>query len=167
MDKKWFAIYVLSRNEKKVASLLTDQNIENYLPLHKTMKQWSDRKKMVEEPLFKSYVFAHIAEDEKPKVRETKGVLNFVYWLGQPAVIRDQEIEIIKHFLENYENIEVHEFIPVLNSSVKIQSGPMMNQIGKVIKVGKNKVKIIIESLGCSLVADVPINKVLPLPVKK
>ncbi len=131
------------------------------------MKQWSDRKKMVEEPLFKSYVFAHIAEDEKPKVRETKGVLNFVYWLGQPAVIRDQEIEIIKHFLENYENIEVHEFIPVLNSSVKIQSGPMMNQIGKVIKVGKNKVKIIIESLGCSLVADVPINKVLPLPVKK
>jgi transcription antitermination factor NusG len=167
MDKKWFAIYVLSRNEKKVASLLDDQNIENYLPLQKTMKQWSDRKKMVEEPLFKSYVFAHIAEDEKPKVRETKGVLNFVYWLGQPAVIRDQEIEIIKHFLENYENIEVNEFIPVLNSSVKIQSGPMMNQIGKVIKVGKNKVKIIIESLGCSLVADVPINKVLPLPVKK
>ena len=75
--------------------------------------------------------------------------------------------QIIKHFLENYENIEVHEFIPVLNSSVKIQSGPMMNQIGKVIKVGKNKVKIIIESLGCSLGADVPINKVLPLPVKK
>lgn len=57
-------------------------------------------KKMVDEPLFRSYVFAHIVEDEKPKVRETKGVLNFVYWLGQPAVIRDQEIEIIKHFWE-------------------------------------------------------------------
>lgn len=165
--KKWFAIYVLSRNEKKVASLLTEQNIENYLPLQKTMKQWSDRKKMVEQPLFTSYVFAHITEDEKPKVRETKGVLNFVYWLGQPAVIRDQEIEIIKHFLGNYENIEVQAFTPEINSSVKIQSGPMMNQIGKVIKIGKNKVKISIESLGCSLVADVPINKVLPLPVKK
>lgn len=131
------------------------------------MKQWSDRKKMVDEPLFRSYVFAHIVEDEKPKVRETKGVLNFVYWLGQPAVIRDQEIEIIKHFLGNYENIEVQEFTPEINSSVKIQSGPMTNQIGKIIKIGKNKVKIIIESLGCSLVADVPINKVLPLPVKK
>lgn len=167
MNKNWYAVYVNSRHEKKVSGLFDLQNIENYLPLHKTMKQWSDRKKMVEEPLFRSYIFAHINEDEKTKVRETKGVLNFVYWLGQPAVIRDQEIEIIKHFLGNYENIEVQEFTPEINSSVKIQSGPMMNQIGKIIKIGKNKVKIIIESLGCSLVADVPINKVLPLPVKK
>ncbi len=165
--KNWYAVYVNSRHEKKVSGLLDLQNIENYLPLQKTMKQWSDRKKLVEEPLFRSYVFTHISEEEKLKVRETKGVLNFVYWLGQPAVIRDQEIEIIKNFLGQYQNIEVREFKPELNNSIKIESGPLMNQIGTIIKVGKTKVKVLIESLGCYLIADVPINKVLPLPVTK
>lgn len=165
--KSWYAVYVNSRHEKKVSGLFDLQGIENYLPLQKVWKQWSDRKKIVEEPLFRSYVFACIEEDEKTKIRETKGVLNFVYWLGQPAVIRDEEIAVIRRFLGEYQNIEVEHLKPELYSTVKIDGGPLMSHIGKVIKIGKHKVKVIIESLGCSLIADVPINKVLTLPVKK
>lgn len=165
--KSWYAVYVNSRHEKKVSGLFDLQGIENYLPLQKVWKQWSDRKKIVEEPLFRSYVFACIEEDEKTKIRETKGVLNFVYWLGQPAVIRDEEIAVIRRFLGEYQNIEVEHLKPELNSTVKIDGGPLMSHIGKVIKIGKHKVKVVIESLGCSLIADVPINKVLTLPVKK
>ena len=84
MDKKWYAIYVNSRHEKKVASLLESKLVEIFLPLQKKTKQWSDRKKIVLEPLFTSYLFVRIQETEKEKVRETSGVLNFVYWLGKP-----------------------------------------------------------------------------------
>ncbi|MFM9944867.1 MAG: transcription termination/antitermination protein NusG [Bacteroidia bacterium] len=164
--KKWYAVYVNSRHEKKVAALFDIFSIENYLPVQKVLKQWSDRKKIVEEPLFRSYVFAHVDETEKEAVRRVDGVLNFVYWLGQPAVIRDEEIAVIKRFMGEYENIQVEHNTPQLNSSVKIDGGPFMNHIGKVIKVGKNKVKVIIESLGCSLIADVPVNKIVNLPVK-
>jgi len=167
MEKKWFALYVHSRQEKKVARLLDLQNIENYLPLHKVTRQWSDRKKTVEEPLFRSYVFTRIDEYEKEAIRQTDGVMNFVYWLGKPAVIKDEEIAVIKQFLGEFENIEIQNMTPQINSSIKINSGPFADQIGKVIKVGKNKVKVLIESLGCLLIASVPINKVLNLPAKK
>lgn len=162
--KLWYAVYVNSRHEKKVSALFDLQGIENYLPLQKVRKQWSDRKKIVEEPLFRSYVFVCVDEAEKSKVRETKGVLNFVYWLGQPAVIRDEEISIIKRFMGEYENVQVVNCIPELNGKVQIEAGPFMNQVGKVIKIGKNKVQVLIESLGCMLIAEVPTNKIVNLP---
>ena len=166
MNKQWFAVYVNSRHEKKVADLLASQQIENYLPVQKILKQWSDRKKMVDEPLFKSYVFVQIEESEKLKVRETKGVINFVYWLGKPAVIRPDEIENIKSFIATYENISLESQNPQINGTIKIESGPFINQSGKVLSIDKNKVKIFIESLGCYLIADITKNKVLNLPLK-
>jgi len=166
MDKNWYAVYVNSRHEKKVADLFQGQHIENYLPLQKIMKQWSDRKKMVEEPLFRSYVFVNIEELEKIKVRETKGVINFVYWLGKPAIIRAEEIEEIKTFIASYENISLESQNPQINGTLKIESGPFINHSGKVLSIDKNKVKIFIESLGCYLIADITKNKVLNLPPK-
>lgn len=166
MDKNWYAVYVNSRHEKKVADLFQSQHIENYLPLQRIMKQWSDRKKMVEEPLFRSYVFVYIEELEKIKVRETKGVINFVYWLGKPAIIRAEEIEEIKKFITSYENIYLESQNPQINGTLKIESGPFINQSGKVLSIDKNKVKIFIESLGCYLIADITKNKVLNSPHK-
>jgi transcription antitermination factor NusG len=124
MDKKWYAIYVNSRHEKKVASLLESKLVEIFLPLQKKTKQWSDRKKIVLEPLFTSYLFVRIQETEKEKVRETSGVLNFVYWLGKPAVVRDEEIEIIRNFIDEFENIEVESDRLEISSNIRIESGP-------------------------------------------
>jgi transcription antitermination factor NusG len=87
MDKKWYAIYVNSRHEKKVASLLESKLVEIFLPLQKKTKQWSDRKKIVLEPLFTSYLFVRIQETEKEKVRETSGVLNFVIGLESQLLL--------------------------------------------------------------------------------
>ena len=98
MQKSWHAIYVRSRTEKKVESLLSDNNIITYVPVVKTMRQWSDRKKLVYEPLFNSYVFVHLNDKELMTILPTSGVVNFVYWLGRPAVIRDEEIDTIKLF---------------------------------------------------------------------
>jgi transcription antitermination factor NusG len=96
----WFAVYTKSRMEKKVALRLQEAGIEAYCPVSKKRKQWSDRKKWVEEPLFRSYVFVNIdLAKQSPIVRRTLGVVNFLYWLGKPAVIQDAEIMAIQQFL--------------------------------------------------------------------
>jgi Transcription termination factor nusG len=68
-EKKWFVLYTKPRWEKKIHQLLDAKEIENYCPLNKVSKKWSDRMKIVEEPLFKSYVFVKVSEEEQTKVR--------------------------------------------------------------------------------------------------
>lgn len=142
------------------------QEIEYFLPLHKVSKKWSDRIKLVEEPLFKSYIFINISENEITKIRETKGVLNFVYWQKKPAIVRDEEIEIIKKFIGEYINLKVKNTKPKINDKIQIDSGPLMSHIGKVVKVGKSKVKVILESLGLTIFAEIPLDKLVTLPEK-
>ena len=89
-QKYWYVLYTKPRWEKKVYQLLMEQGIESYCPLNKTRKKWSDRVKWVEEPLFKSYVFVKIAEDRRTEVRMVNGVVNFVYWLSKPAIVKDK-----------------------------------------------------------------------------
>jgi transcription antitermination factor NusG len=95
-DKKWYALYTKPRWEKKVHRVLQLKGVESYCPLNKVRKKWSDRIKVIEEPLFKSYLFVRLDEADKTKVRYVDGVLNFVYWNGKPAVVKDEEIVEIK-----------------------------------------------------------------------
>ncbi len=158
--RRWYAVYTKPRWEKKVYQLLQQKGIESYCPLNKVRRKWSDRIKMVEEPLFKSYVFVQVAEEEKTMVRMTNGIVNFVYWLGKPAVIKDREVELIKRFLNEHESVEAQSINVDKNSRVKIESGVFMNLEGKVIKVKNKEVEILIESIGYRLVALLPKSKV-------
>ncbi len=97
--KKWYVVYTRPRWEKKVASLLQQKNIEHYCPLNKVLKQWSDRKKVVMEPLFKGYVFVAVDEHHKWDIKKIDGILNYVYWLGKPARVKETEIDTIRMFL--------------------------------------------------------------------
>src|SRR6476619_2013170 len=102
VETKWYAVYTRPRWEKKVAEILSRKKIENYCPLNKLLRQWSDRKKIVFEPLFTSYVFVKAAEKEHSEIRKIDGIINFVYWINKPAIIRNEEIESIKEFLKEY-----------------------------------------------------------------
>lgn len=157
----WYAVYTKARWEKKVAELLTRKRIENYCPLNPVERQWSDRRKVIAEPLFRSYVFVRIPESRKWVVRETEGIINFVYWLGKPAVIADHEIELIKRFLREYKDVTVEQFPLRQDDLVEIKSGPLMNQRGRIIEVGKNKVKAELSSLGYTMIATVPTTEVI------
>ena len=99
LEKKWYALYTKPRWEKKIDSVLIRKGVESWCPLQKIERQWSDRKKIIEDPLFKSYVFVRIDSLEKTKVLMTDGVLNFVHYLGKPAVIKDEEVDNIKRYL--------------------------------------------------------------------
>jgi transcription antitermination factor NusG len=151
--QKWYAIYTKPRWEKKVDSLLQAKAVVSYCPLTRTKKQWSDRVKLVEEPLFKSYVFVKINEEEQLKVRMTNGVLNFVYWLGKPAIIKQIEIERIKRFLNEYENVIAEATQVKADDKVIINSGILMDKEARVLRNMGNKVEVEIESLGYKLVA--------------
>lgn len=159
--KKWYAVYTKSRWEKKVHRLLQEQQVECYCPLNKVHRKWSDRIKVVQEPLFKSYVFVRISEADKTSVRTINGVVNFVYWLGKPAVIKDREIETIRRFLDEHDNVEVKPISVLPNNKVVIKSGALMDKEGTVLRVMKNKVEVAIESIGYTLIAFVVKSKVV------
>jgi transcription antitermination factor NusG len=153
--KNWYAVYTKPRWEKKVYSLFEERGMEAYSPLNRVRKKWSDRVKWVEEPLFKSYVFVRVGEKELAKVRTVNGVVNFVYWLGKPAMVKDKEIEIIRKFLNDYNDVRAEVMELHTEAKVKIQRGVLMGKDATVIKVINNKVQVIIESLGYSLVATI------------
>ena len=98
------AVYTRPRWEKKVNQLLKEKGVESYCPLNKVRRKWSDRVKIVEEPLFKSYVFVKVNDEDRATVRMTTGAINFVYWQGKPAVIKEKEIAAIKKFLDEYDS---------------------------------------------------------------
>ena len=150
----WYALYTKPRWEKKVAKLLDEQGIENYCPLNKVTKQWSDRKKIIMEPVFKSYVFVKINEALKWELKKVSGVLNFVYWLGKPAPIPEAEINTIRLFLNEFPQVEITEISLQINSQVKIKSGVLMNYRGLLIEINGNKARVKIQSMGLQLIAQ-------------
>jgi transcription antitermination factor NusG len=161
MEKKWFVVYTKSRCEKKVAALLAKRNVENYCPLNRIMKQWADRKKLIYEPLFTSYVFIHACEKEIFSIKQiTSDIVNFVYWIGKPATIKDDEIDNIKKFLNQHMDIQLEKQDVQISDQVRIISGPLMNVEGNVKAITNNKVKLSLPSLGYMMVAEVKISNV-------
>ncbi|MEO5684437.1 MAG: UpxY family transcription antiterminator [Chitinophagaceae bacterium] len=166
--RRWLAVYTKPRWEKKIDRQLSDMGMECYCPLNKVHKKWSDRIKLVEEPLFKSYVFVHVNAAEEKEVRLVTGVLNFVYWLGKPAVIKQIEIERIKRFLNQYYDVSAEPLQLQPNDKVTVIAGALMEKQGRVIRKLGNKVEVEIESLGYKLVAYINKNNLAPLqPLSK
>ncbi len=158
-EKNWYAIYTKPRWEKKVNEKLLEKGIESWCPVQKKESQWSDRKKIIDDPLFKSYVFVHIGSDEeKLKVLTTNGVVHFVHYLKKPGIIRDEEIELIRSYLlEKNVNITVENLRTFSeHNKVIIRKGVFMDAEGTVIKGGKKKVYVRIESLEQVLVVEFP-----------
>jgi transcription antitermination factor NusG len=151
--KLWYVVYTRSKWEKKVAALLTKKGIENYCPLVKVIKQWADRKKKVEEPLFNSYVFVHVDESEHLPIKQTDGIVNFVYWLGKPAVVKEEEIEAIQKYITNSYTVSLEKTKVNVNDTVRITNGPLIQQEGNVMQVQSNSVKVLLPSLGYAIIA--------------
>lgn len=152
-NRYWYAVYTKPRWEKKVALLLEERGIEYYCPLNKVIKQWSDRKKVVLEPLFKSYVFVQVEEKDKWELLKISGIVNYVHWLGKPARIKESEIDTVKKFLNEFESVDVFETVSPVNARVKIKHGVLMNYQGILLEVSGNKASVKIESMGLQLTA--------------
>lgn len=146
---KWYPIYTRSRAEKKTKAELDKKNIVSYLPLKKTVKQWSDRKKIVDEPLLKSYLFVHISAKEYADVLMTKGFSRFIYFSGKIAVIPDKQLEDLKLLLSNSDDLEVIEQNISPGEKVLIKAGPFKGIIAELVSLKTKKQLVLrIQELG-------------------
>lgn len=147
----WYVVYTKPKWEKKVAEKLSQIGIECYCPIITQVKQWSDRKKKVEVPLFNSYVFVQIEESDRNSVFQVAGVVRYLFWLGKPAIVRDEEINIIKTSLkaENISDVSVTSI--KVGDKIKLESGVFSNQNAIVKEVSNTYCILVLESLGCVL----------------
>ena len=156
-DKQWYAIYTKPRWEKKVSFLLDEKKIEHYLPLQKTLKQWSDRRKWVWEPLFRSYIFVHVEQKEYLPVLHTPGVVKFICFENQAVEIPPVQIEAIRIFIDTGEEMTVEEVNMEVGDKVMINRGPLKGLKGILVNISQRKrVRIMIEGIQQSLHIKVP-----------
>ncbi|MDQ5929034.1 MAG: transcriptional antiterminator RfaH [Bacteroidota bacterium] len=150
----WYVVYTKPKWEKKVAEQLNKIGIECYCPIVEKIQQWSDRKKKVQVPLFNSYVFVNIEESDRNLVFQSTGVVRYLFWLSKPAIVRNEEINTIKQWLEkpNASSIDVSPYKK--GDKVKLESGPFLNQEATVKEVNKTHCVLVLESLGCVLKMD-------------
>lgn len=154
---KWYVIYTLPRHEKKLSLALTIKGITNYCPTIKTIKQWSDRKKKVEEPLFRSYVFVNVSEKEYYDAIGTKGAVKYVSFGGKATPVRDEQIENIKSILSQNIDFKASTEQFKKGQKVEIEYGPMQGTKGEIISYSGKKYLILrIENIGYSLLVKIP-----------
>lgn len=161
--KHWYAIHVKSRSEKKVAQSLSDAGLEHFLPLRRTLKRWSDRKKWVEEPLIRGYCFVHINEKEKLAVLQTNHVLTYVRFEGKPAVIPPQQIEFLKRMLNQHEiEFEAAQMMPEPGQKVEVIAGPFIGLQAEMVKSkGKSIIYIRMEQIGNAFIVQISLDHVV------
>ena len=153
--KKWYAVYTKPRCEKKVTALLTKKKIENFCPMNKVARTGQyDYRNGVMEPLFPNFVFVKVSEMEMASIRQLNDVVNFVYWLGRPAVIKDVEVDSIRQFMQEYVHADVEKMPVNRNEMVRIISTPGFETEGNLITMKNNKVRVILPSLGFALIAE-------------
>ena len=145
--KNWIAVYTKSRHEQIVVNELNKKNIESYCPMFKERRQWSDRKKWVHFPLFRSYVFANIEIIENIYVLQTVGVNKIVKFQEKISIIPDQVIDNIKNIIEGGYNVEQADYF-IKGDQVRVVSGPLKDLDGVVLDLrGANKIIIKIEAI--------------------
>lgn len=159
----WYPVYTNPRAEKRSHQLLHQQGIETYLPLQRRLKQWSDRKKWVEEPLIKSYLFVKINPRQQAEVLMTPGICRFLYFSGKIASMPERQIEDMKLLLAHEHELEVsdHEFKE--GEYVLVKAGPLKGLKGELISFRSQKRLIVrLEHIGQSLLVQVPLAFIEP-----
>ena len=146
----WFAVYTNPRSEKKAYAELLSKGITAYLPLQRTLKQWSDRKKWVEEPLFRSYLFVHIPQSQYFEVLNTFGIVRYVTFEGKAVPVPQKQIDAIRYYLDEQGNpADGPESALEPGSKVEIIRGPLRGLTGVLVEhQGQKRVRIEIEALG-------------------
>lgn len=158
-DKKWFALYVNVRHEKKVMQKLLEKGMEAYVPIVKQMRKWSDRKKLVEIPLFTGYVFVKLLPGEMDKPRWVDGVINYLKFENKPAAIRNEEIEGLRFFVDNGYNIIAQQNKIRPGQKVKFGLAHFKDYIGKVESVDNDKeVLVSFEGIRQNMLIRVSVN---------
>jgi transcriptional antiterminator RfaH len=157
LKAKWYVWYTKPRAEKKTRDRLEARGKEVFLPLRKELRQWSDRKKWVEIPLFSGYIFIKAGIADFEIIRFTEGILNFVRFEGKPAELREKEIDNIRLILSDPIDLEVIDILYQPGEKIKITSGPLEGLEGEIVNSwGSKKLAVRITQLGKVVLVQLP-----------
>lgn len=150
---EWYAIYTRVHQEKKIYSILMEQNIECYLPLIKTLKQWSDRKKWIEEPLFRCYLFVKVSYVEYFNVLTIPGVVNYVCFGGIAQKIPVIQIENIKTLMsQKQEDVVLTREDITKGIKAEVVFGPLKGLKGEIVQIcGQSHILIRLQAMNCCI----------------
>jgi transcriptional antiterminator RfaH len=157
VENKWYAIYTNPRAEKLVYQRLLEEEIETFLPLQKTFRVWSDRKKLIEKPLLPSYLFVNTTPKHFPQLYKIKGIVKLVSFEGKPVSIPKNQIDNLRLLVNSDARIEVTSENFAQGDNVEVVSGSLVGLTGELIRIGsKNRVVIRIDRLDQNLVVKIP-----------
>jgi transcriptional antiterminator RfaH len=157
-NPKWYAIYTHPRAEKLVYTRLVEVGVEAFLPMQKVMRQWSDRKKIVEKPLLSSYVFVMVTPSEFPIVYKTFGVVKFISFEGQPVSIPQKQIDNLKLLVNSDAEIEVTSQKFEKGDNVEVMTGALTGLTGELIQTGsKKRVIVRLDKLDQNIIITIPV----------
>lgn len=158
MQKNWYIVYTKAKTERKVATLLTKRKIENFCPLNCKQIKSSRKNKILYEPLFDSYVFVNISEHEIPLVTKVENVVSVVFWKGQPAKIKNEEIAAIKEFINDYQDIKLERTNVNVYGEAKIIDDTFYTMNGIILTVKNRSFHVNLPSIGYTMIAEMEID---------
>ena len=160
VNQNWYILYTLPRFEKRVKERLESNGVVCYLPLHRCPRVWSDRVKMVDIPLFSSYIFVRCKSHEIMPLIHVNGVVRVVFYDGHPAIVRQLEIDAIRQFIE-----AAKEKVLCTGDEVEILTGSMKKKCGKIVKIKKKYLLLHIEQLTATVCVNIasvaPLNRLI------
>lgn len=157
VETSWFVVATKPRYERKVADVLVKKGIECFLPVNTTKAYGFDRKKSSNELLFGPYIFVRpVSSTQITLVKSVSGVVNFMYWQNAPASVSNEEIEVLKDFLNNYSNIYVDKIAVKAGESIKVSRGTFMHKENKILQINNNALKVELPSIGYAVIAHLP-----------
>ncbi|HCI54871.1 MAG TPA: UpxY family transcription antiterminator [Bacteroidales bacterium] len=157
LSKKWYAVYTKSRAEKQVYKRLSETGIETFLPLQKTLRYWSDRKKIVEKPLLSSYIFVKTTPKFFPAVYKSPGVVKIVTFEGKPVSIPQYQIDNLRLLVNSDADVEVTTENFEKGDIVEVVTGALCGLKGELIKIGsKKRVIVRIDRIEQNIIVDIP-----------
>lgn len=154
---QWYAIYTRPRAEKTVFSRLNESGIETYLPLYKTLRRWSDRKKLVEKPLFSSYIFVKVNTRQYYEALKVDGVVKYISFEGKAVPIPEKQINNLKLLTGSNVDMEISSENLGKGDEVEVILGVLTGLTGELIQLKKkNKVIVRIDRIDQNIVLDIP-----------
>jgi transcription antitermination factor NusG len=153
--RAWLVAYTKPRWEKKLSDQLAAKGFEVYCPTQRVKRRWSDRTKMIDQPLFSSHIFVHLEPERRDEVYFTSGFVRFLFWNKRPAVVRDEEIATLRRWLNDFDHeaISVEAYQP--GTPIKVQSGPLQGREATVLEQRGTKLELYLEDLQVKVSVDI------------
>ena len=151
-NSKWHVLYTKPRHEIKALERLAQNGFEVFCPMKTKLKQWSDRKKKVSEPLLPSYIFIKTTEKKRETPLKDPSVLNYIFWLGKPAIVRESEITNLKGIIskDKVQEFEIRKL--KIGDEIDINKEKIKGEKAIIKSVSNNYVKAELTELGMTIV---------------